>query len=57
MKDNNANNPRLRFPSFKEDWNKVQLKEILKEHKSRNSKSEFDEVLDKRLLSSLSPPV
>lgn len=44
MKDNNANNPRLRFPSFKEDWNKVQLKEILKEHKSRNSKSEFDEV-------------
>lgn len=44
MKDSNANNPRLRFPSFKEDWNKVQLKEILKEHKSRNSKSEFDEV-------------
>lgn len=44
MKESNAQNPRLRFPSFKEDWNKVKLNEVLKEHKSRNSKSEFDEV-------------
>lgn len=37
--------PVLRFPEFKEDWKPVQLKEILKEHKSRNTKNQVDEVL------------
>lgn len=36
--------PVLRFPEFKEDWKPLQLKEILKEHKSRNSKNQFEEV-------------
>ena len=36
--------PVLRFPEFKEDWKSVQLKEILKEHKSRNTKNQVKEV-------------
>lgn len=44
MIESNVNNPRLRFPNFKDDWKKFQLKDVLVEHKSRNSKSEFDEV-------------
>lgn len=36
--------PVLRFPEFKEDWKPVQLKEILKEHKSRNTKNQVEEV-------------
>jgi type I restriction enzyme S subunit len=36
--------PVLRFPNFKEEWKPVKLNEILKETKTRNSKSEFDEV-------------
>lgn len=44
MIKSNVNNPRLRFPNFKDDWKKFQLKDVLVEHKSRNSKSEFDEV-------------
>jgi type I restriction enzyme S subunit len=43
MKESNTN-PRLRFTGFKEDWNKVKLNEILKEHKSRNAKGEVEEV-------------
>lgn len=44
MKENKSNNPDLRFPNFKDDWKRIQLNEILKEHKARNIKSEFDEV-------------
>lgn len=36
--------PILRFPEFKEVWKPVQLKDILKEHKARNTKKEFEEV-------------
>lgn len=43
MKEINTN-PRLRFSGFKEDWKKVKLNEILKEHKSRNAKGEVEEV-------------
>ena len=43
MKESNTN-PRLRFSGFKEDWKKVKLNEILKEHKSRNAKGEVEEV-------------
>jgi type I restriction enzyme S subunit len=43
MKEIN-NNPRLRFLSFNKDWEKVKLSEILKEHKSRNTNSEVEEV-------------
>ncbi len=43
MKESNTN-PRLRFSGFKEDWDKVKLNEILKEHKSRNAKGEVKEV-------------
>jgi type I restriction enzyme S subunit len=41
---NTSTKPVLRFPEFKEDWKPLQLKEILKEHKSRNSKNQFEEV-------------
>jgi type I restriction enzyme S subunit len=41
---NTSNNPVFRFPEFKEDWKPVQLKEILKEHKSRNTNKQIDEV-------------
>jgi type I restriction enzyme S subunit len=41
---NTSTKPVLRFPEFKEDWKPIQLKEILKEHKSRNSKNQFEEV-------------
>ena len=43
MKESNTN-PRLRFSGFEEDWDKVKLNEILKEHKSRNAKGEIEEV-------------
>jgi type I restriction enzyme S subunit len=36
--------PVLRFPEFKEEWKPVQLKDILKEHKSRNTNKQIDEV-------------
>ncbi len=36
--------PVLRFPEFNEAWIPVQLKEILKEHKSRNTKNQVEEV-------------
>ena len=41
---NTNTNPVLRFPEFNEEWKPVQLKEILKEHKSRNTKNQFEEV-------------
>lgn len=41
---NTNTKPILRFPEFKEDWKPVQLKEILKEHKSRNTKNQVEEV-------------
>lgn len=41
---NTNTKPVLRFPEFKEDWKPVQLKEILKEHKSRNTKNQVEEV-------------
>lgn len=44
MMRNTSTKPALRFPEFKEDWKPLQLKEILKEHKSRNSKNQFEEV-------------
>lgn len=44
MMRNTNTKPVLRFPEFKEDWKPVQLKEILKEHKSRNTKSQVEEV-------------
>jgi type I restriction enzyme S subunit len=44
MMRNTSTKPVLRFPEFKEDWKPLQLKEILKEHKSRNSKNQFEEV-------------
>lgn len=44
MMRNTSRKPVLRFPEFKEDWKPLQLKEILKEHKSRNTKNQVDEV-------------
>jgi type I restriction enzyme S subunit len=44
MMRNINTNPVLRFQEFKEDWKSVQLKDILKEHKSRNTKKQIDEV-------------
>ncbi len=44
MMRNTSTKPVLRFPEFKEDWKPLQLKEILKEHKSRNSKNQVEEV-------------
>ena len=44
MKENSKTNPNLRFPNFKEDWKQVKLNEVLKEHKTRNSKLEYNEV-------------
>jgi type I restriction enzyme, S subunit len=44
MKESNKTNPNLRFPNFKEDWKQVRLNEVLKEHKTRNSKQEYCEV-------------
>jgi type I restriction enzyme S subunit len=44
MMRNTSTKPAFRFPEFKEDWKPLQLKEILKEHKSRNSKNQFEEV-------------
>lgn len=44
MMRNTNTKPVLRFPEFKEDWKPVQLKEILKEHKSRNTKNQVEEV-------------
>ncbi|MEP7198046.1 MAG: restriction endonuclease subunit S [Saprospiraceae bacterium] len=44
MKESSKINPNLRFPTFKEDWEPVKLNEILKEHKKRNSKGEYEEV-------------
>lgn len=41
---NTNTKPVLRFQEFKEDWKPVQLKDILKEHKSRNTKKQIDEV-------------
>ncbi|MCO5260711.1 MAG: restriction endonuclease subunit S [Crocinitomicaceae bacterium] len=41
---NTNTKPVLRFPEFKENWKPVQLKEILKEHKSRNTKNLVEEV-------------
>ena len=41
---NTKKQPVLRFPNFNEEWKPVKLNEILKEHKTRNSKNEFDEV-------------
>jgi type I restriction enzyme S subunit len=41
---NTKTQPVLRFPNFKEEWKPVKLNEILKETKTRNSKSEYDEV-------------
>jgi type I restriction enzyme S subunit len=41
---NTKTQPVLRFPNFKEEWKPVKLIEILKEHKTRNTKSEYDEV-------------
>ena len=41
---NTKTQPVLRFPNFKEEWKPVKLNEILKEHKTRNTKSEYDEV-------------
>lgn len=41
---NTNTKPVLRFPEFKENWKPVQLKEILKEHKSRNTKNQVEEV-------------
>jgi len=44
MEKSTAQNQRLRFSSFKEDWKNVKLNEVLKEHKSRNTTGEFEEV-------------
>ena len=44
MMRNTNTKPVLRFPEFKEDWKPLQLKEILKEHKSRNTRNQVDEV-------------
>lgn len=44
MKESSKTNPNLRFPNFKEDWKQVKLNEVLKEHKTRNSKLEYNEV-------------
>lgn len=44
MMRNTNTKPVLRFPEFKEDWKPVQLKEILKEHKTRNTKNQVEEV-------------
>lgn len=44
MKASSKTNPNLRFPNFKEDWKQVKLNEVLKEHKTRNSKLEYNEV-------------
>lgn len=44
MKESSKTNPNLRFPNFKEDWKQVRLNEVLKEHKTRNSKQEYSEV-------------
>lgn len=41
---NTSTKPVLRFPEFNEEWKPVKLNEILKEHKTRNSRNEFDEV-------------
>jgi type I restriction enzyme S subunit len=41
---NTSTKPVLRFPEFKEDWKPLQLKEILKEHKLRNTKNQVEEV-------------
>mgnify|MGYP002630597000 CR=1 FL=1 len=41
---NTKTQPVLRFPKFNDEWKPVKLNEILKEHKIRNSKNEFDEV-------------
>jgi len=41
---NNKTIPVLRFPNYIEEWKPVKLNEILKEHKIRNSKNEFEEV-------------
>lgn len=44
MKENKTINPVLRFPNFKENWKEVNLNEVLKEHKTRNTKGEIEEV-------------
>lgn len=44
MMRNTNTKPILRFSDFIEDWKPIQLKEILKEHKSRNSKNQIEEV-------------
>ncbi len=41
---NTKTQPVLRFQMFTDEWKPVKLNEILKEHKTRNSKNEFDEV-------------
>lgn len=41
---NTNTKPILRFPDFNEEWKSVQLKEILKEHKVRNTKNQVEEV-------------
>jgi type I restriction enzyme S subunit len=44
MKESSKTNPNLRFPNFKEDWKQVKLNEVLKEHKTRNTKLKYNEV-------------
>ncbi len=41
---NTKTQPVLRFPMFTDEWKPIKLNEILKEHKTRNSKNEFEEV-------------
>jgi len=41
---NTKTQPVLRFPTFKAEWKPVKLNEILKEHKTRNLKGEYEEV-------------
>jgi type I restriction enzyme S subunit len=44
MKRTNTTKLKLRFPNFKEDWRQINLNEVLKEHKTRNSNGKHDEV-------------
>lgn len=44
MKEISIMNPQLRFPNFFEDWKQVKLNEVLKEHKTRNTNGEYQEV-------------
>lgn len=44
MKESKMTNPVLRFPNFKENWKEVYLNEVLREHKTRNTTGEVQEV-------------